>query len=101
MRVMPKENAKEDEKSAGQRRVSVQRTQSVGSIEDEEKDRQSSSIPNGSLQVVTLGVTDGLVVNLLKNELGAKGLGCPNGRYDLFSYSSTFGSMLEGELHIL
>lgn len=67
----------------------------VGSIDNEEENGKSSSLPNSTIEICIQGSVDMSVVALRKNFLNAKRLGSSNSRNGLFGETSAFCRVLE------
>lgn len=74
--------------------------QAVGTIDDEEEERETSTVPDRSLEVDCATLVDVSIVKVGKNALCAECLGGANGGDNLFSKSTTLGHVLERELHV-
>lgn len=71
------------------------RTQSISRVDDEEKDGQSSSMPDSGFTIDNMGLVDMAIVKACKDLLGSECLRCANSRNNFFRDTSSRCNMLE------
>ena len=73
----------------------------VASVDDEEEEREASTVPNRSFRVDVTALLDVAVVETGENALRAECLGSTDGGDDLLGKSSALGNVLQRHLHVL
>ena len=76
-------------------------SETVASVDDEEEEGETGTVPDRSLAVDETALLDVNVVDAGQDALGAEGLGGADGGDDLLGEGSSFGDVLERHLHVL